>query len=149
VTGDPTEVGGEPLPHTPGDDAMRSILSSARTIAIVGLSSDPERYSHTVGRYLQQHGYRVIPVNPSEKEVLGEQAYDSLLEVPEKIDVVDVFRRSEDTPPVAEDAVKAGAKVLWMQSGIVNDEARRIAEEGGLHVVMGVCIRSTHRRLGV
>ena len=139
----------DPAPYTPGDPTLRSILGDARTIAVVGLSSNPKRYSYEVASYLQEHGYRVIPVNPNEDEVLGERAYPSLLEVPEKIDAVDVFRRAEDTPEVAREAVQVGAKVLWLQNDIVNDEARRIAEEAGLDVVMGVCMMSAHRRLGV
>jgi uncharacterized protein len=139
----------DPIPYTPGDPALRSILGDARTIAVVGLSSNPKRYSYEVAGYLQEHGYRVIPVNPNEDEVLGERAYPSLLEVPEKIDAVDVFRRAEDSPEVAREAVRVGAKVLWLQNDIVNDEARRIAEEAGLDVVMGVCMMSAHRRLGV
>jgi uncharacterized protein len=116
---------------------------------VVGLSSRPYRASHGVASYLQLAGYRVIPVNPNETEVLGERAYGSLTDVPEAIDVVDVFRREEHTPPVARDAVAVGARLLWLQLGIANDEARRIAEEGGLAVVMDVCIRtfleSSHR----
>lgn len=139
----------EAQPYRPGDPELRAILGDARTIAVVGLSSDPTRYSNDVASYLQGHGYRIIPVNPTETEVLGEKAYPSLLEVPEKIDAVDVFRRAEETPEVARQAVKVGAKVLWLQNDIVNEEARRIAEEAGLQVIMGVCMKTTHRRLGV
>lgn len=135
--------------YGPTDAELRSILGDARTIAVVGLSSNPFKDSFEIAEYLQRKGYRIIPVNPNETEVLGETAYPSLLDVPEdvQIDVVDVFRRAADTPPVAEQAVRVGAKVLWLQDGIVNDEARRIAEEGGLTVIMGVCIRTTNRRL--
>jgi uncharacterized protein len=136
-------------PYLPGDPELRSILGRSRTIAVVGLSSDPEKYSFKVAGYLQDHGYRIIPVNPYETEVLGEKAYPSLPDVPEPVDAVDVFRRAEETPDVARQAVRIGAKVLWLQNDIVNDEARRIAEEAGLDVVMGVCIMATHRRLGV
>jgi predicted CoA-binding protein len=139
----------EAEPYSPGEDELRSILKGAKTIAVVGLSSDPDRYSFEVGSYLEAQGYRIIPVNPHETEVLGEKAYPSLEDVPDAIDVVNVFRKAEETPAIARQAVAFGAKVLWLQSGIVNDEARRIAEDGGLHVVMGVCIRTTHRRLGV
>ena len=125
----------------------QEILRKYRTIAVVGLSSNPERYSFEVGSYLQGHGYRIVPVNPGEREVLGERAYPSLLDVPDPIDVVDVFRRAEETPEIARQAVAVGAKVLWLQNDIVNDEARRIAEDGGLDVIMGLCIMSTHRRL--
>lgn len=137
------------MPEGPSDAELRSILGDARTIAVVGLSSNPFKDSFEVAEYLQAKGYRIIPVNPNETEVLGEKAYPSLLDVPPEIeiDVVDVFRRAEHTPEIAEQAVRRGAKVLWLQSGIVNEEARRIAEGGGLTVVMGVCIRTTSRRL--
>ncbi|HET9723754.1 MAG TPA: CoA-binding protein [Actinomycetota bacterium] len=135
--------------YGPSDAELRSILGDAETIAVVGLSSNPFKDSFEIAEYLQRKGYRIVPVNPNETEVLGETAYPSLLEVPQdiRIDVVDVFRRAADTPPVAEQAVQVGAKVLWLQDGIVNDDARRIAEEGGLTVIMGVCIRTTNRRL--
>ena len=137
----------DPEVYAPEDRELRSILGEARTVAVVGLSSSPERYSYEVAGYLQSKGYRIIPVNPNETEVLGEKAYPSLLDVPERIDAVNVFRRADETPEVARQAVKVGAKVLWLQNDIVNDEARRIAEEGGLEVIMGLCIMSTHRRL--
>jgi predicted CoA-binding protein len=139
----------ETLPYAPSDATLRSILDQARTIAVVGLSSKTHRDSYGVARYLQHRGYRVVPVNPKETEVLGQKAYPSLLDVPTDvaIDIVDVFRRGEETPPVAEDAVSAGARVLWLQEGIVNDEARQIAEEAGLTVVMDLCIRTTKARL--
>jgi predicted CoA-binding protein len=136
--------------YAPSDAELRSILGEARTIAVVGLSSKPDRYSHEVASFLQRKGYRIVPVNPNEAEVLGEVAYPSLLDVPEDvgIDVVDVFRRAEDTPPIAEQAVRRGAKVLWLQDGIVSEDARRIAEDGGLTVIMGTCIKRTSNRLG-
>ena len=139
----------EAEPYVPGDAKLQSILDEARTIAVVGLSSKPERDSYGVARYLQRRGYRIVPVNPNETEVLGVKAYPSLLDVPTDvaIDIVDVFRRAEATPPIAEQAVRAGARVLWLQEGIVNEEARRIAEDGGLTVVMGVCIRTTREQL--
>ena len=139
----------ETLPYAPSDATLRSILDQARTIAVVGLSSKTHRDSYGVARYLQHRGYRVVPVNPKETEVLGQKAYPSLLDVPTDvaIDIVDVFRKGEETPPVAEDAVSAGARVLWLQEGIVNDEARQIAEEAGLTVVMDLCIRTTKARL--
>ncbi|HZD04497.1 MAG TPA: CoA-binding protein [Longimicrobiales bacterium] len=136
-------------PYHPDDDGLRRIYEESRTIAVVGLSGKPERDSHRVASYLQRHGYRIIPVNPKEEQVLGERSYDSLSEIPEPVDVVDVFRRAEHTPPIAKEAVDIGAKVLWLQEGIVNDEAREIAEEGGLQVVMGICMMVTHRRLGI
>ncbi|MGQ0668113.1 MAG: CoA-binding protein [Actinomycetota bacterium] len=137
-------------PYLPSDAELRSILGDAQTVAVVGLSSKPGRDSLRIATYLQRKGYRIIPVNPNETEVLGEPAYPSLLDVPEdvRIDVVDVFRKAADTPLIAEQAVTTGAKVLWLQDGIVNEEARRIAEDAGLTVIMGVCIRDTSRRLG-
>ena len=137
----------ELAPAMPSDQELRSILGEAKTIAVVGLSSKPHRDSYEVSERLQSTGYRIIPVNPNETEVLGEKAYPSLLDVPEKIDVVDVFRRAEYTPEVAEQAVKIGARVLWLQDGIVNEDAWRIATDGGIDIVMGVCIRRTKRRL--
>jgi len=135
--------------QTPEDRELRTLLGKARTIAVVGLSSKPGRPSLGVAAYLQQRGYRIVPVNPGETEVLGERAYASLTDIPDdvQVDVVDVFRRAEDTPDVARDAVAVGAKVLWLQDGIVNDEAYRIASGAGLDVIMGVCIRSTDQRL--
>jgi predicted CoA-binding protein len=139
----------KPPAYMPSDAELRSILGDARTIAVVGLSSKPDRHSNEVAAFLQGRGYRIVPVNPNETEVLGERAYPSLGDIPAEIeiDVVDVFRRAEDTPPVAEQAVGRGAKVLWLQDGIVNDDARRIAEAGGLTVIMGVCIQTTTKRL--
>jgi predicted CoA-binding protein len=136
--------------YAPSDAELRSIIGEARTIAIVGLSSKPDRHSHEVAAFLQERGYRIVPVNPNEREVLGERAYASLPDVPADvaIDVVDVFRRAEETPAIAQQAVAAGASVLWLQDGIVNDEARRIAEDAGLTVIMGVCLKRTTRRLG-
>ena len=139
----------ELVPAMPSDVELRSLLGDARTIAVVGLSSKPHRDSYDVARYLQTKGYRIVPINPKETEVLGERAYPTLDDVPSdvEIDVVDVFRRAEDTPPIAEAAVRRGAKVLWLQAGIVNEDARRIAEAAGLTVIMGVCIRTTRKRL--
>ena len=135
--------------YGPTDAELRSILGDAKTIAVVGLSSNPLSDSFEVAEWLQHKGYRIIPVNPRETEVLGETAYATLDEVPAavQIDVVDVFRRADKTPPIAEAAVRRGAKVLWLQDGIVSEEAARIAEEGGLTVIMGVCIKRTKRRL--
>lgn len=139
----------EPRPYVPGDAELRSILGDAQTVAVVGLSSKPDRYSYEVAGFLQERGYRIVPINPNETEVLGERAYPTLLDVPGdvSIDVVDVFRRASETPPIAKQAVERRARVLWLQDGIVNDEARRIAEAGGLTVIMGVCIERTTKRL--
>ena len=131
------------------DPELRTILEAARTVAVVGLSSKPHRPSYEVASYLQSSGYRIIPVNPHETEVLGRKAFASLLDVPEPVDIVDVFRRSEHAPGLAGQAAQIGARVLWLQLRIVNEEARRIAEAGGLFVVMDLCIMTTHRRLGI
>lgn len=124
-----------------------TIVKEAETVAVVGLSNDPEKYSHEVGSYLKEQGYRIIPVNPTEEEVIGERAYDTVDQIPERIDVVDVFLPPEKTSEIAEDAVRAEAKVLWLQEGIENAEARRIAEEGGLAYVEDRCMRKTHESL--
>ncbi len=128
---------------------LRSLLEDARVIAVVGLSSKPWRASHEVASYLQEHGYRIVPVNPSETGVLGEPAYRSLSDVPAepRIDVVDVFRRPEHAPEVAGEAVRIGARALWLQEGIVSEEAARIAIDGGLDVIMGICIKHVREKL--
>ena len=134
---------------TPEDRELRALLGDVRTIAVVGLSSRASRPSHAVATYLADHGYRIVPVNPNETEVLGERAYASLLDIPPNvgIDVVDVFRRAAETPEIARQAVAIGAKVLWLQEGIVSDEAAAIASAGGLDVIMGVCIKQVRERL--
>ncbi len=124
-----------------------TIVKEAETIAVVGASDDPEKPSNEVGSYLKEQGYRVIPVNPTEEEVFGEHAYDTVEQIPEKVDVVDVFLPPEKTPEIAEDAVRAAARVLWLQEGIENAEARRIAEEGGLAYVEDRCMKKTHEGL--
>jgi predicted CoA-binding protein len=129
------------------DQTMKDILLSTKTIASVGLSSNQEKESYWIASYLKEQGYRLIPVNPTADEILGEKAYPDLESIPDTIDVVQVFRRSEDVPPVVEAAIKAGAKVVWMQEGIVNEEAAQKAREAGLQVVMDACMRMTHRRL--
>lgn len=135
--------------YVPNDPELRSILGDARTVAVVGLSANPLRPSYEIAEFLQAKGYRIVPVNPKETEVLGERAYPTLGDIPKDIDidVVDVFRRAEYTPEIAEAAVARGAKVLWLQEGIANDDARRIGEDGGLSVVMGVCMRQETKRL--
>ena len=129
------------------DQTLKDILLSAKTIASVGLSSNSEKVSYGVGAYLLEQGYQVVPVNPTADEILGEKTYSDLGSVPEEIDVVQVFRRSEDVPPVVDAAIKAGAKVVWMQLGIVNEEAAQTAREAGLQVVMDRCMRVEHIRL--
>src|SRR4051812_5053020 len=116
----------------PSDQELRDLLTSATTIAIVGASSNPDKPSHGIMKRLQSAGYKVIPVNPRETEILGERSFPSLIDVPERIDIVDVFRRAEDTPTIADDAVTIGAKALWLQTGIVSDDAAQRAKKGGL-----------------
>ena len=133
----------------PSDDAIRKILESARTIAMVGASSKPDRPSHEVMQILLEAGFRVIPVNPGETEVLGQKAVASLDAITEKVDIVDVFRKAADTPAIADDAVKMGARVLWLQLGIASDEAAARATAGGLTVVMDRCIGETVSAMGI
>ena len=136
--------------HTnPSDAELKQLMTNASTIAIVGASSNPEKSSYGIMRKLQSVGYHVIPVNPRETEVLGERAYPSLSDIPVPVDIVDVFRRSEDTPPIADEAVKIGAKVLWLQSGIENEDAAARAKAGGLTVVMDSCLGTMHAVLRV
>ena len=129
------------------DNVLREILQSAKTIASVGLSSSPAKESNRIALYLKEQGYRVIPVNPTATEIIGEKSYPDLKSIPEKIDVVQVFRRPEDVPPVVDDAIQVGAKVVWMQEGIVHEEAAQKARQAGLEVVMDACMRATHQRL--
>ena len=129
------------------DQMMKEILLSAKTVASVGLSSNQEKESYWIVSYLKEQGYHIIPVNPTAMEILGEKVYPDLSSVPEKVDVVQVFRKSEDVPPVVDEAIKIGAKVVWMQEGIVNEEAAKTARAAGLQVVMNACMRATHRRL--
>jgi uncharacterized protein len=125
---------------------IQRILNSARTIAVVGLSANHLRASNFVGFYLQRHGYKVIPVNPRETEILGEQSYPSLSEVPEHVDVVDVFRQPDAVPEIAREAVAIGAGALWLQFGVISEEGARIAEDGGLSVVVDRCLKIEHAR---
>jgi uncharacterized protein len=133
----------------PTQEELRTLLLGAKTIAMVGASSSPERPSNGVMRKLLSAGYRVIPVNPNETEVLGQKAYPSLEAIPEKVDLVDVFRRSDATPPIAEQAVKIGAGGLWLQQGVWNDQAAATAQRGGLTVVMDLCIAVMHTLLTI
>lgn len=131
----------------PDDRAMRQILETARTIAVVGLSDKPDRESYKVAKYLQGHGYRIIPVNPMVDEVLGEQSYASVADIPKPVDIVDVFRKPEAVPPIAQEAIDAGAGTLWLQLDVVNQEAAEKAKAAGLQVVMDRCIKIEHGRL--
>jgi predicted CoA-binding protein len=133
----------------PSDDELREIYAATKTIAVVGASNDESKAAHNIPRYLQRQGYRIVPVNPRGGEILGEPAFASLTDVDVPVDVVDVFRPSDETPDIARDAVTIGAKVLWLQLGIESEEAARIAGEGGLTVVMNKCMGATHERLGL
>lgn len=128
-------------------DQLRAIYGDTKTIAVVGASADESKAAHTIPRYLQREGFRIVPVNPKGGEILGENVYQRLEDIPEPVDVVDVFRPSEETPDIARSAVKIGAKVLWLQEGISSEEAERIASEGGLKVVMNRCMGETHYQL--
>src|SRR6202020_3020956 len=138
----------EPIPYS--DAKIRAILERVKTIALVGASANWNRRSYFVMKYLQGKGYRVIPVNPgiAGKPLLGEMAYGSLRDIPDKVDMVDVFRRSEDTAPIVEDAIAIGAKVVWMQLGVRNDAAAKIAEAADLEVIMNRCPKIEFGRLG-
>ncbi len=125
---------------------IQRVLHTSKTIAIVGLSNNELRASYFVGYYLKRHGYRVIPVNPRESEILGEKSYPSLGDVPEPVDVVDVFRAPDALPGIAQESVAIGAKALWCQFGVINEEGARIAEEGGLTVIMDLCLKIEHAR---
>lgn len=126
---------------------LRRILKNNHTIAVVGLSADWYRPSYFAAKYMQEHGFRVIPVNPKYDEILGEKCYPNLKAIPEPVDIVDVFRKPEDCVPIAQDAVAIGAKVLWLQLGVVNEEAAHIAQAGGLEVVMDRCVKIEYARL--
>jgi predicted CoA-binding protein len=130
----------------PSADVILELLKKYKTIAVVGLSSNPMRPSFGVTEYMQGAGYRIVPVNPNETEVLGEKSYARLEHVSEKIDIVNIFRRAEDVPPVVESAIRIGAKVVWMQEGIENEEAAEKALAAGLVVIEDACILVEHRR---
>ena len=134
--------------RNPNSDEVRHLLEGSRNIAVVGLSDSPYRTSHAIARFLQDAGYRIFPVNPNlTGPVLGEEPYATVGEIPERVDIVDVFRRSELTPPVARDAAAAGAKAIWLQLGVYNEEAARHAADHGLTVVMDRCIKVDHAAL--
>ena len=130
-------------------DSIETLLRTAKTIAVVGLSSKPDRASYQVAAYLQRHGYRIIPVNPKEATVLGETGYASLLDVPVPVDIVNVFRAAKDVPPVIDDAIAIGAHAVWLQLEITHPEAEAKARAAGLQVVSDKCIKIEHRRYGL
>jgi len=127
--------------------AEEKILNMYRTVAVVGLSPKPDRPSNHVANYLKEQGYRIIPVNTYAGEILGETCYPDLSSIPEPVDVVDIFRRSEAVPPIVEEAIKIGAKAVWMQEGVISEEAAARAKEAGLLVVMDRCMLKEHRKL--
>ncbi len=129
------------------DKAIRALLEESRVIAVVGLSADEEKPSNMVARYLQNKGYRIIPVNPGQNRILGEKSYKSLADIPEKVDIVDIFMRSEKALPFVEDAVRLKPRAIWLQLGIRNDEAKKIAEKNGILFVMDRCVKQEHFRL--
>jgi uncharacterized protein len=135
----------------PNDAELKDVLSRARTIAVVGLSDKPERDSNEVARYLKSQGYRIVPVNPMLSEVLGEKAYPSVSAIPKdlRVDIVDVFRRSDQVPPVVDEALGRGTKVIWMQLGVENAEAAAKARAAGVTVYENLCIMVQHRRLHI
>ncbi len=130
-------------------NTLLDIYKTTRTIAVVGASANEEKAAHLIPLYLQSQGYRIIPVNPRGGELFGENVYHALTDIPVSVDVVDVFRRAEETPEIAREAIKIGAKVLWLQSGITSEEARQIAEEAGLIVIMNQCMGAMHGALGL
>lgn len=133
--------------RNPGDDTIQMLLQKCKTIAVVGLSDKPHRDSYQVAAYLQQNGYRIIPVNPRAKNVLGEIAYESLLSIPEKIDIVNIFRKSEQVPPVVQEALQLKPKAIWLQLGIAHEKAAQLGEAAGITVIMDKCIKIEHHRL--
>ena len=129
-------------------DSIRDVLKKSKTIAVVGLSDNPLRASHGVSAYMQMQGYRIIPVNPNCDYVLGEESYASLLDVPEKIDIVNIFRRSEYVPPIVDQAIQLKVPAIWMQEGVVHEAAAQKARQAGIFVVMDACILKEHRNVG-
>ncbi|MFQ5800389.1 MAG: CoA-binding protein [Candidatus Hydrothermarchaeales archaeon] len=130
-----------------GPDTNAKILAKYKTVAVVGLSRDPKKDSHKVASYLKSVGFRIIPVNPSADEILGENVYRDLADIPEKVDVVNIFRPSDEVGPIVDKAIKIGAKAVWLQLGIINEEAAQKAAEAGLDVVMDWCMMTEHKRL--
>jgi len=133
--------------YNPPSEEVQAILKEHKTIAVVGLSPKPERDSHKVARYLREQGYDIIPVNPGQKQILGSRSYPNLKAIPSPVDIVDIFRRPEAIPPIVDDAIEIGAKVVWMQLGIANNQAAEKAREAGLQVVMSKCIKVEHMNM--
>ena len=133
--------------QNPSTEEIKRILSENKTIAVVGLSPKWNRPSHFAAKYMKEHGYKIIPVNPGYDKILGEKCYKTLLDIPEPVDIVDIFRRSKDVPPIVDDAIKIGAKVVWMQLTVINEEAAQKAREAGLEVVMDRCVKIEYGRI--
>ncbi|HVN96281.1 MAG TPA: CoA-binding protein [Syntrophorhabdaceae bacterium] len=131
----------------PQEEKEKEVLEQSRVIAMVGLSPDTEKASNRVANYLLAHGYSVIPVNPGYEEILGRKSYKTLSEIPEKVDVVDIFMRSEKVLPYVEQAVKLKPRAIWLQLGIINDEAKRLAEDAGITFFMNVCMKQEHEKI--
>jgi uncharacterized protein len=133
--------------QNPPDHVIRAVLATPRTVAVVGCSPNPERDSHRIAKLLQARGHRVIPVNPGERSILGETCYANLRDIPEHVDMVDIFRRSDQVAPIVDEAIEVGAKVVWMQLGVIDERAAVAAQEAGLTVVMDRCPAIEYRRL--
>lgn len=129
------------------DETKKELLSSSKIIAVVGLSPKTDKPSNRVAQYLIEHGYKIIPVNPQHEEILGEKSYKSLSDIPDRVDIVDIFMRAENVVPVVEEAIKLKPKAIWLQLNIVNDEAKTIAEKNGTDFVQNLCIKLEHARL--
>jgi len=143
---DPDPAEARPASTAAVSDPVGELLKTSKTIAVVGLSSRPLRPSHGVAEYLQRAGYRIIPVNPNETEVLGEKSYARLEDVSERVDIVDIFRRSEFVPAIVESAIRIGARAVWMQEGVAHPEAAERARRAGLMPVMNTCLAKEHRK---
>ena len=133
--------------QNPSTEDIKRILTENKIIAVVGLSPKWNRPSHFAAKYMKEHGYKIIPVNPGYDEILGEKSYKSLLDIPEPVDIVDIFRRSKDVPPIVDQAIEIGAKVVWMQLTVVNEEAAQKARDAGLEVVMNRCVKIEYGRI--
>lgn len=133
--------------QNPPDDAIRALLATSQTVAVVGCSPNPERDSHRIAKLLQSRGHRVIPVNPGQRSILGETCYARLRDIPEQVDMVDIFRRSEEVAPIVDEAIEVGARIIWMQLGVIDERAASAAQAAGLTVVMDRCPAIEYRRL--
>ena len=131
------------------DSELKLILENSKTIAVIGCSSSPEKAAHRIPKYMKENGYKMIPINPNSHEILGEKCYKSILDIKEKVDIVNIFRPSEECLDVVEEAIKIKPKAIWMQTGIINEDANRLAEKNGIKVVMDKCMMVEHRRLQV